>query len=268
MFQYAVAHTLARRHGTEVLVDTSGFLSLKGFKNFELWQFAPLGLTPLCTWSVWRKRLLKEAGFQPPPRPSFTMSTVGYDDSVLLLPDGSHLRGWFQSERYFMEAANDIRRLFDLEPFNSNVAIERLHEVRKIADVVAAIHVRRGDYVGSPLFHVDLIGYYKEAMQLFSKEFNCTYLVFSDDVLWCKKQYWLQGKNIQFAQDLVEFERPICEMALMSRCDHLIIANSTFSWWAAWLCGSMSKRVIIPKRWFVPHDATECGLDVPGWTQL
>ena len=102
-----------------------------------------------------------------------------------------------------------------------------------------AIHVRRGDYVENP-FYVDLMttGYYERAMALFPNE---SFLIFSDDIKWCKQQDIF--KNCEFSERRTEVE----DLNLMAGCKGVIIANSSFSWWGAYLS---SGRVIAPKEWY------------------
>ena len=80
---------------------------------------------------------------------------------------------------------------------------------------------------------------------------------------------WFRAPDILFLSDLdIECTDGIGEMAMMSMCSHHIIANSTFSWWAAYLNTNPNKRVVMPRQWLAAHDADECGIDVPGWMQF
>ncbi len=138
---------------------------------------------------------------------------------------------YVQSEEYFEESKDDIRALF-------SSGIGSIDQV--------AIHVRRADYVGNP-FYVDLFanGYYERAMAEFTDE---KFLVFSDDIEWCKKQEIF--KDCAFSEGNDE----ITDMNLMASCKAIIIANSSFSWWAAYLSKG---KVIAPKEWYTlasPHD--------------
>lgn len=105
-----------------------------------------------------------------------------------------------------------------------------------------AIHVRRGDYVNNP-FYVDLFesGYYERAMAKFP---NAEFLVFSDDIEWCKKQKIFKDCSFANGEDEVE------DLNIMASCTNQIIANSSYSWWAAYLNPAPSKMVIAPKEWF------------------
>ncbi len=129
---------------------------------------------------------------------------------------------------------------------------------RDIIDMVA-IHVRRGDYVGHD-FYVDLseTSYYEDAMALFPNE---KFLVFSDDIEWCKKQEMFHGCEFSEGNDEVE------DMNLMASCKAHIIANSSFSWWAAYI-SPISEKVVAPsvKLWFT--DGIERTVCPVAWTRI
>jgi len=137
---------------------------------------------------------------------------------------------YVQSEEYFKDYADEIRALYS-------------SGITKI-DMVS-IHVRRGDYVGNK-FYVDLFenGYYERAMEMFPSE---SFLVFSDDIEWCKKQEVFSG--CEFANG-----NEIDDLNLMASCKAHIIANSSYSWWASYLGGG---KTIAPKDWYTlssPND--------------
>jgi Glycosyl transferase family 11 len=138
-----------------------------------------------------------------------------------------------QDDMYFREYENEIKQLFgsDIVPINQ-----------------VAIHVRRGDYVGNK-FYVDLTEttYYDEAMKYFPDE---NFLVFSDDIEFCKEYF--VGEQFEFCEET----DPVKSLNLMAGCKGIIMANSSFSWWASYLCKG---KVIAPKKWYsdgVPRTAT------------
>lgn len=141
---------------------------------------------------------------------------------------------YVQNEEYFEESKDDVRALF-----GSNIG-----HVDQVG-----IHVRRGDYVNNPVY-IDLFanGYYERAMEQFTDE---KFLVFSDDIEWCKKQAIF--KDCSFSEGNDE----VTDMNLMASCKALIIANSSFSWWAAYLSDGL---IIAPKEWYTlasPNDNEE-----------
>ena len=133
---------------------------------------------------------------------------------------------YVQSEDYFKEFADEIRELYGqgIVPVDS-----------------VAIHVRRADYVGNP-FYVDIFanGYYKRAMDLFP---NKKFLVFSDDIEWCKEQEIFKGCEFSDERD------EVIDLNKMAGCKGIITANSSYSWWGAFL-GDKNKKVVAPKEWY------------------
>lgn len=150
--------------------------------------------------------------------------------------DGLDISGYFQSYKYFEDCASEIRKLFI---FNIDAA----------ADVkdFCSIHVRRTDYLAASKYHTVLgLDYYNYAMKYMKNRGIDKFLVFSDDMSWCKEN--IIGHNIFYSDNTDE----IADLALMSKCGHNIIANSSFSWWGAWLNNNENKTVIAPERWFGP----------------
>jgi len=108
-----------------------------------------------------------------------------------------------------------------------------------------AVHIRRGDYVNHPLYHdLTKTDYYTQAMDLFKGE---KFLVFSDDILWCKEYFDDSEYDIEYCLE----EDPVKALNLMAGCKGVIMANSTFSWWAGWLCEG---KVVTPTLWFTNGD--------------
>ncbi len=158
------------------------------------------------------------------------------------LPDGDEraLEGYFQSPRYFEDVEHEIRRIFQTR----TPAFPKLP--RRVG-----IHVRRGDYLAKPDYHRNLpLAYYDVAIgEIESIVHPMNYLVSSDDMDWCRHHFI--GPRFSFmTDDLEDWEA----MLALASCEALIIANSAFSWWAAWLCDSPYKTVVSPsaKLWFGP----------------
>ena len=151
---------------------------------------------------------------------------------------------YVQNEEYFEAYKDEIRALYR-------------QGVGEPIDMVA-IHVRRGDYVGNP-YYVDLMDteYYEDAMDLFPGE---KFLVFSDDIEWCKQQEIFKDCEFIHGTELTD-------MNDMASCSGQIIANSSFSWWAAWIT-PYSKRIIAPsiKNWYT--DGIERTICPPEWIRL
>jgi hypothetical protein len=167
------------------------------------------------------------------------------------IPKNLILKGYFQSEKYFKDFENEIREEFTFKN----------QSTYKVPSGSCSIHVRRGDYLKlqshHPLCDMD---YYSKAMSVIKAD---NYLIFSDDPSWCFDNF----KGDQYT--VISGNSPAEDMQLMSECDNNIIANSSFSWWGAWLNSKLEKKVIAPKKWFgsgSPHSAKDICCE--GWNIL
>lgn len=149
------------------------------------------------------------------------------------------LEGYFQSEKYFKDQADLIRDTFGMDAHWREFVINKYPF---LTYYTVSIHVRRGDYLQLPDHHpVCDLSYYLEAMANFP---DANRVIFSDDIEWCKSHFGT-GDHYYYIHD-----KDYIDLWAMSLCDHNIIANSTFSWWGAWLNRNPKKEVIAPKRWF------------------
>lgn len=151
--------------------------------------------------------------------------------------------GYFQSEKYFLDNKKEV-----LEIFRPNEEIEDII-YKKYSNILTknsvSLHVRRGDYIRYPTHHPVLsVDYYLTGLNIIKNYDNV--IVFSDDIEWCKENF--KFKNIFF----IEREKDYIELFLMAKCKNNIIANSSFSWWGAWLNQNIDKIVIAPNVWFGP----------------
>ena len=157
-----------------------------------------------------------------------------------------YLIGDWQNENYFLEYELDIRNDFKFPKIDINSRNGNLLDLAHNNNSVS-IHVRRGDYLSS-ITHTALEqSYYKEAINIVNNRISDPiFFVFSDDIGWCKNN--LNLKYAHYVDNNFE-EKSYLDMQLMSNCNHNIIANSSFSWWGAWLNNSSDKIVISPKVW-------------------
>lgn len=146
---------------------------------------------------------------------------------------GLNLHGYFQSYKYWQDYGKAIRSM--LTPTR--------HQER--VDDTTAIHVRRTDYlVHTGCYNILDMKYYEKAMELANTP---KYLVFSDDIKWCQEHF--VGNNFEFS----EGNSTVVDFSIMIKCKNNIIANSSYSWWAAWLNSSADKKIFVPKVWFGPQ---------------
>ena len=169
-----------------------------------------------------------------------------YNPSVESLPNGSDLFGYFQTEKYFMESKEEIISALEFLPKHRANASNFFEEfvLNSTITTKISIHVRRGDYINLSDYHPPCsIEYYDAAAKKF-QHLNPIFVIFSDDTI-CTK------KNLNFENSVfVELNDPYAELCIMSQCDHNIIANSSFSWWGAYLNKNPNKVVVAPSRWF------------------
>lgn len=229
LFQVAATIGIARANGCRYQIAPWPYAP--GFAG----PFAIEPAGPAATGAVYRE-------------PSFEYRPVQVDGPTELL-------GFFQSEKYFAHCAEEIRRLF--AP-NAGIAagIERARSTLP-AGRLCSVHVRRTDYLAHSTFNQLAAGdYYERAMASFGPE--TTFVFFSDDVDWCRMHF--PGDRSVFIRGGNEFG----DFFLMSRCDDHIVANSSFSWWSAWLDARPGKRVIAPGRWFAGEFADPAAPFVAG----
>ncbi len=240
MFEYAAGRAAALRSKTELLLDVSYFdFKLPGVtkREFSLDVFNIEG-------KILKKSFLK-----------FLFHKIfGCGD------------GYFQSPKYFEGFEDVIRKDFTLKEPLVGKSLALLEEIKNCASV--GIHVRRGDYVGNK-FHPTLdANYYKRGIEYIGGKSKIDKVyVFSDDTEWCKQ-------NLKFDYQMVfageEYAGRYGEghLALMSACKNFVIANSSFSWWAAWLSENSQKVVVAPKNWFSDEKKEPKGLIPESWVRL
>jgi hypothetical protein len=279
MFQYSVGRHLALLHGRQLILDTSWYQQVE-LRKFSLQPFgidAKVCDEGLKTIEMRACRLvcralakinrygLYRAG------PYCAYSGLAFRKEILELPDGSYLDGYWQSEKYFLGSEATIRREFTAPELLTHGA-KRLKETMETCQAVS-VHIRRGDYVSDPAssaYHaVCDNSYYQRAVEVLSQRVgNPKFFIFSDEPNWVEHNLVLPG-NLTFAHKYGSFSAHE-DMLLMSTCSHHIIANSTFSWWGAWLNPSPEKIVIAPQRWFANSDANRRVRELipEGWIKI
>ena len=290
MFQYAAAKALACKHGVDLAIDESAFRSyeLRGFLLDRL--RVPEAVRPITGKSSdksvrlsnframrWRNRAdrsLKRLGVARLPQSptSYSERHFHFDPEFFSLGGSISLFGYFQSERYFAGIADKLRDHFrPREVLGPQAQAVAEHIARSRMPV--SVHIRRGDYVKSnstAQVHGSMgVAYYKKALQLIEGllDTQATLFVFSDDPADAESILdFVPSEHLVHVRG--EPERPWEDMTLMAQCRHHIIANSSFSWWGAWLNPSVDKIVIAPRNWFTPGELRQrnvCDLHPPEW---
>lgn len=255
MFEYAAAKALALKLGKELTLDLYALnKKTKGVKrDFELDIF---DISPTIS-SSWKTKLLVKIFPFVDRNRSFFKKTFNYfrdRSAIVYCPKFENLRGnvilhgHFQNENYFKTYENIIRQEFtfkqDLDEKNLQLA-DKMTQTESVA-----VHIRRGDYLTDSNFALCPKEYYQEAMneikQRVEKPF---FFVFSQDFDWINENLTFDKEQVLFV-DWNKGKDSYRDMQLMSLCKHNIIANSSFSWWAAWLNNHPKKMVFAPKQWF------------------
>jgi hypothetical protein len=265
LFQYAAGRALARRRGVDLGLDVRAYANNRrryGLDAFAI-KVAPVENRALPPRGLLDLLLGRLAGRSP-----FTVyreNGPGFDPAVLSMPDGTYLKGYFQSDRYFADAVSEIRdelRTIGL-PNTARTALQAA-----IADTCAvSLHVRRGDYLTDPKVNrvhgVLDIDYYLRATELIAARVGVepTFFAFSDDPDWVEANLRLRFPLVVVRQRGAAHE----DLRLMAACRHHIVANSSFSWWGAWLNPSPDKIVVAPKAWFRDPAIDTSTLVPEGW---
>jgi hypothetical protein len=222
MFQYATLRGIAETKGYEFCIPESTFKN--EWEDHQLFEAFTLP-------NLKNKKFLSANYYQ---EKQYNYSQ-GYVDEC---PDNVNLFGYFQTEKYFSHIADSIREDFT---FKSEV-LDPCKEAFDFGEIIS-LHVRRTDYVEKSDDHpLCPMKYYEDALSKFDSDLPV--LIFSDDTKWCKEQELFKPDRFMVS----ESNWNLVDMCLMTMCSHHIIANSSFSWWGAWLSGS--DDVIAPARWF------------------
>ncbi|RIZ69486.1 MAG: alpha-1,2-fucosyltransferase [Methylococcales bacterium] len=262
MFQYAAGRALALTNSQKHLLDLSDFSDYRLHHGFELCRVFNVVTESTETSTVhqllgWRenylaRKVLRRTQFAGLRGKTFVVEPhFNYWPDFFNLTGDCYLYGYWQSELYFKAIESVIRQDFTfrepLKEHNAELALE-------MATIQAvSLHVRRGDYVSDPknrnVMAICDLEYYRKAISYVVERVDCpVFYIFSDDVPWVK-----QNLSVGFPCVYVEHNRSAesyRDMQLMSLCRHHVIANSSFSWWGAWLNANPAKIVIAPKHWF------------------
>jgi hypothetical protein len=255
MFQYAAGRRLAHALGVPLKLDLAAFAVHK-MRSYELGAFSiqetfatveEVAYLTLREKGFW-ERLLRRLSH----RPTYFIEKrlFHFDPEILTLHPGVYLKGSWQSEKYFKDIEPIIRIEFRLKNLPSDKNGDLLDDITSCDSI--SLHVRRGDYVSNPdtsrLHGVCNPEYYTAGTSYFAQRIqNPRFFVFSDDPQWVR-----ENLKIPYPAIIVDHNgetRSHEDLRLMSHCKHHIIANSTFSWWGAWLSENPQKIVLAPHCW-------------------
>ena len=270
LFQYAFARRLSLLSGVPFRLDVTGFRKYK-LHDYALHKFniaeniaGPTELMRTKTWYFADKWLGFGAGR------SVVEQGLGYDSSFVRKCAGGYFRGYWQSARYFEGIEDQLRREITLKEAMDAFGERTLEKMAAAANPVS-LHVRRGDYVSdgetNRIHGLCSIEYYRAAVErVAEKSGDPTLFVFSDDIDWAKGNLDLGFPTV--FMDSGGAAKKHQDLVLMSRCRNHIIANSTFSWWGAWLNANPEKVVVAPSRWFKTEQRDASTLVPEGWIRI
>jgi hypothetical protein len=193
-----------------------------------------------------------------------------FDPDIFKISGSVYLEGAWQTEKYFKDAEETIRRDFAFTSFQDNKNLEIEEKIKSSNSV--SLHIRRGDYVNDSYYAKFCGGicetdYHIKAIDIAAGKIeNPVFFIFSDDIEWARNN--LPVKHPVNYIDWNSGVESYRDMHLMSMCRHNIIANSSFSWWGAWLNGNPGKIVIAPSRWFNNPDTEICDIIPGGWIKI
>lgn len=279
MFQYAAGRALSLEQGVPLLLDISGL------KNYPLHQGFELSRVFNCATDIASEADIRQVlGWQYPPfireklsrpalsrfrRKGFVVEPhFHYWPGVKAAPKASYLMGYWQSEKYFQDQLLAIQSDFTFKLPLSSLNKDLVDQLS--AQNAVSLHVRRGDYANNPTTTAThglcSLAYYQAAIShIIEKVKNTIFYIFSDDVSWVRENLQVDFPCVYV--DHNQGAESYNDMHLMSMCKHHIIANSTFSWWGAWLNPRADKIVVAPRQWFA-NDTPTNDLIPATWVRL
>lgn len=277
MFQYAFGFAVSKENNFEIKLETRG-LDAYDFRNYALDlynieknsdnqskndfflnkvnskenSFLSKAL------SKFFREILKFTNFYYQERNEFV-----FDSGVFNITKNTYFYGYWQNEKYFKKYRKELIEIFKLKDIHSQ---SKEFQQKIIGNESASLHIRRGDYINSVHDTCDVEYYKKAVIEILKISKQAHFFVFSDDIDWAKNNLSFvdQKTFIELDSNIPDHE----EMYLMSQCKYNIIANSSFSWWGAWLNQNSDKKVIAPKKWVKNSSLNTSDLIPTSWIRL
>jgi hypothetical protein len=279
LFQYSFGRVIENKLGVEVFYDISDFKNYnlrkldlqhfdfelkianekqiqqaKSFKNKLIFKFFK-GL------NIHKSNIHKLSFYQE--------YITDYHDTIFNLSEDIYLDGYWQSEKYFYNHKNLIRNQLIIKTpvsIDNQVVLDKIRNTNSVS-----VHIRRGDYVSNDLafklYGVCSLEYYNKSLDYINNRIeDPIFYIFSDDIEWAKIN--LINSHSKIFVDLNNADTAYEDLRLMSSCKHNIIANSSFSWWGAWLNSNVDKIVIAPELWFADSNMNAKDILPVGWVQI
>lgn len=276
LFQYALGRHLALKNDAELKLDISWYAT-QTYRRYELDRFN------IKENIATDKELRRFKKYQKRNRTHIMHNLLIADESkyirergyafnpkILKIKDGAYLDGIWLGEKYFKDIEQIIRREFTLKASLPNIHEGLRRDMRGNQSV--AICIRRGDFVTdrkvSSIHGLLAMDYYERAIKIIAeKAKDPRFFIFSDDIEWAKENLKIEHP-VRFVSDGHKTINSPQELILMSECKHVISANSSFSWWGAWLNGNPDKIVIFPEKWFREESRNNSDLIPRAWLTI
>jgi len=258
LFQYAIGRHLSIKNNDRLVIDASVYLIDK-LRHYDLNRYnikAEVGNIAICFFARVAKNIIPkiEKKITLPIKYVKEQNTY-FHKEIFSIKGNVILGGYWQSEEYFKDIRDiildDLTLLSSPDKENKKM-LQRINNSNSVC-----LHVRRTDYVSDPLlqkFHANLTqDYYNKAIGSICNQISDPeFFIFSDEPEWCKRNVFTDRPHTYV--DINGPDKAPEDLRLMSACKHFIIANSSFSWWAAWLSENKKKNIIAPKRWYRTRD--------------
>lgn len=264
MFQYAIGRNLAIQKATNLQLDTSAF------KKYKLHQYS-LDEFNLSYTEANELEVLKIKFFKLIKNKKYIKEKDEHTYNFSKLNNDIFLEGYWQNEYYFIGIKHILTKEFGSLRKPMRDKVKNIKKTINSHNHSVSVHIRRGDYINNPKTsnthgNCSLDYYHKAINEIIKKTARPTFFCFSDDIDWVKKNLKINAAT--FYPSELGSRTNIEDLYLMSKCRHHIIANSTFSWWGAWL-GEYENSVIIgPKKWFVAEDMKHLNIMPVRWMKI
>jgi len=249
MFQFAAGYAAAKNKKTKLSLDLDYYKKNNLHNNFELQKVFDIksNVNILVKSNKFNFfKIIKQFDFTVH---KFNENQFHYNKNILNISNNTILDGYWQSERYFKKYENEIKKIFTFKVNLNKIEYNYFDEIYNNNSV--SVHIRRGDFLlkKNDNHKTDLNDYYLEAIKRIAKKFyKVKFYLFTDDPNWVRNYF-----NMNYDHKIVDInqkEKSYIDMYFMSLCKANIIANSTFSWWSAWLNNNNDKIICAPRNWF------------------
>jgi hypothetical protein len=279
MFQYAMGKYISKKMGVGMKLDLTKLLKNTKSKNYTArdYQLDIFNLNASFLFSTnsinffYKYNLnfllqiikaFKHIGYRKYIEKSFTA-----ENWIIENPKDKYLYiGYWQSEKYFKNIEDELRKDFQFKDELSEGAKVVQEEISKVNAV--CVHVRRGDYVGNTLLNCSNLDYFINGSQhIFQNTNKPHFFVFSDDTDWCKQniKFDYNYTIVDYKTNKIKYKE---DLQLMASCNHFIMSASSFSWWAVWLSNKKEAVVVVPKNWFLNEEVDVSDLVDKKWVRL